>query len=178
MSLYDNSVMPRIGLIADSHGLAERTTRAAAQLAEDGAEMLLHLGDICAESVLDALLVAPPKSQSPLPVYIVFGNMDFEVGRMARYAGLLGIAVHHPIGRLSLGDADVAFTHGHDRSLLIDALDDGVDYLFYGHTHVAADDREGETRMINPGALHRTSAPSVALLDTDTDVLTRIPILP
>ena len=169
--------MPRIGLIADSHGLAEPTTRAAARLAEDGAEMLLHLGDICAESVLDALLVAPPGSQPSLPVHIVFGNMDFEISSMARYAGSLGIAVHHPTGRLSMGNVDVAFTHGHDRPLLIDALDDGVDYLFYGHTHVAADHREGETRMINPGALHRTPAPSVALLDTDTDVLTSIPIL-
>ena len=45
------------------------------------------------------------------------------------------------------------------------------DYLLSGHSHVAADRREGGTRRINPGALHEAEAYSVALLDLGADEL-------
>ncbi|RLS46748.1 MAG: metallophosphoesterase, partial [Planctomycetota bacterium] len=48
---------------------------------------------------------------------------------------------------------------------------EGVDYLLHGHTHVCRDERHGATRIINPGALHRASEFTVALLDTDSDEL-------
>ena len=168
--------MPRIGLISDSHASAAITGRAAALLADRGAEMLLHLGDICSEPVLDALLAPAPGAGSPLPVHIVFGNMDFETESLGRYARRLGIEVDHPAGRLDCGAARLAFMHGHEKSPVLAALEEGVDYLCYGHTHVAADERHGKTRMINPGALYRTPAPSVALLDTGTDTLEKVAV--
>ena len=168
--------MPRIGLISDSHASAGITARAAGLLTDGGAEILLHLGDICSEPVLDALLVPAPGDGSPLPVRIVFGNMDFETASLGRYAQMLGIEVDHPAGRMDLGTARLAFTHGHEASTVMAALRDGVDYLCYGHTHVAADERRGKTRMINPGALYRTPAPSVAILDTSTDTLQTIAV--
>jgi predicted phosphodiesterase len=45
------------------------------------------------------------------------------------------------------------------------------DYLFYGHSHQIADERDGPTRWVNPGALHRATTWTVALLDLDTDTL-------
>ena len=43
--------------------------------------------------------------------------------------------------------------------------DDGVDFLLHGHTHTVQDERVGRTRVINPGALHRASRYTCALLD-------------
>jgi predicted phosphodiesterase len=35
----------------------------------------------------------------------------------------------------------------------------------YGHTHVAAIDRHGETIVLNPGAIYRASPHSIAVVD-------------
>ena len=160
--------MARIGLISDSHARAAITARAATMLAEAGAECLLHMGDLCAEEVFDALLVTAPETGQILPVHVVFGNMDLDADRMERYARGLGIHVDHPAGRLTFDGVRLAFTHGHERSAVLAALEEGVDYLFYGHTHVATDEQRARTRLINPGALFRTAVPTVALLDTAT----------
>jgi len=170
--------MPRIGLISDSHGHAEITRRAAAMLAEAGAQVLLHLGDICSESVIDTLLVSAPGESQPLPVHLVFGNMDFDVAAMGRYARSLGICVDHPVGRLDCGPVSLVFLHGHDQAALIGPLEEQIAYICYGHTHVADDRHRARTRMINPGALSRTAAPSVALLDTEADLLESIAVPP
>ena len=59
--------MPIIGLISDSHGDAPITRRAAELLARRGADLLLHLGDVGNEAVIDALLVTSADSDQPLP---------------------------------------------------------------------------------------------------------------
>jgi predicted phosphodiesterase len=68
-------------------------------------------------------------------------------------------------GLISLGGCRLAVTHGDlDQELRrLAALE--PDYLFSGHTHVASDVQKGPTRWINPGALHRASVWTVALLD-------------
>ena len=43
--------------------------------------------------------------------------------------------------------------------------------MIHGHTHRQADRREGRTRIINPGALHRAATKTVAILDTVEDEL-------
>ena len=40
-----------------------------------------------------------------------------------------------------------------------------------GHSHMAHDRRDGPTRRINPGALHRAAEFTAALLDPGTDEL-------
>ena len=45
------------------------------------------------------------------------------------------------------------------------------DYLLFGHSHHATDERDGVTRCINPGALSRAAQYTVALLDLETDAL-------
>jgi predicted phosphodiesterase len=38
----------------------------------------------------------------------------------------------------------------------------------YGHTHVAAIDRHGDTLVVNPGAIYRASRHTVAIVDLPT----------
>lgn len=157
-----------IGVLSDSHGRADMTAAAVAALTEAGAEMLLHLGDIETEAVLDELVGHNAR--------IVFGNCDWEERALASYAGHMDIAVDHPAGRLDVDGRVVAYTHGHLESPVSDALEDGVDYLLHGHTHEKRDKQMGSTRVINPGALFRAARYTVALLNPAADTLRFIEI--
>jgi predicted phosphodiesterase len=70
----------------------------------------------------------------------------------------------------------LAVTHGDsDRELRrLEAQE--PHYLLTGHTHQVADRQSGSIRWINPGALHRASTWTVALLDLATNQLRVLPI--
>ncbi len=162
--------MARIGLLSDSHGRAAVTRQAVAILVEQGAELLVHLGDIESPQVLDELLV-PGTDGSVLPVHVVFGNVDYDAEDLGRYARSLGIEVAHPVGTLTFDGRELVFMHGHDGRAMAQALLREVAWLCSGHTHRPGDVRQGATRLINPGALHRAPQYTVALLDTAGDEL-------
>src|SRR5690606_18961183 len=128
-----------------------------------GAELLLHLGDIETEAVIDELAGHNAR--------IVFGNCDYDEQSLARYAELLDVHVDHPAGELTADGRRIVFTHGHLRGPVDAALRDGADYLLHGHTHEVRDERIGGTRLINPGALFRAPRYTVALLDPASDSL-------
>ena len=163
--------MARIGLLSDSHGRADTTRRAVQTLLSLQVDLILHLGDVGSPEVIDQLLVAAPSSSDPLPVHIVFGNIDGNAQTLARYSRHLGIIVDHPVGRLEIDGKELIFTHGDNAQLMADAVRRGATWLCHGHTHRAADEHRGKTRVINPGALYRAASYSVAVLDTTTDEL-------
>jgi putative phosphoesterase len=162
--------VPRIGLLADSHGRDATTRRAIDLLLDHDAQMLVHLGDVETTAVIDALAGVDHEGQ-PIESHMVFGNCDWNADALGRYARDLGVLVDHPAGRIDLEDGQVIFCHGHNQQIMHQALHQKVRYLCHGHTHVADDSRHGPTRLINPGALHRAAEYSVALLDTDADQL-------
>lgn len=157
--------MPRVGLLSDSHGDAAATRRGVRLLIAQRAQTLLHLGDVGTTQVIDELLVEGIESR------LVFGNTDMDIRGLTGYARDLRIAVDHPVGRLTWNGKSLAFTHGHRPGAMTQALQDQVHYLCHGHTHETRDDRHGRTRIINPGALFRATRHTVAILDTDADVL-------
>ncbi len=166
--------MPRIGLLSDSHGRAGTTRRAVTTLQIQGAELLIHLGDIGSMEVLDQLLAQHSSNGSPnkpIPAHLVFGNVDWDAASMTRYAQHLGLNVAHPVGELLIDGKKIRFMHGDDPQAMGKALSDQVDYLLHGHSHRMRDERQGKTRIINPGALFRAQTYSVAMLDTQTDQL-------
>jgi putative phosphoesterase len=170
--------MRRVGLLSDSHGRADTTERAVALLLQQGAELLVHLGDVGTPEVLEALVAAPPGSRQPVPAQVVFGNTDRDPAELERYAGHLGLTVAHPMGQLMLDGHTLAFCHGHEPRRMNEALDQSVAYLCHGHTHRATDQRRGPTRVINPGALYRARQYTVALLDAGADRLSFLPVPP
>ncbi|MCC7146220.1 MAG: YfcE family phosphodiesterase [Phycisphaeraceae bacterium] len=161
--------MALIGLLSDSHGQFVPTRLAVELLVTQGARLLIHLGDLGSERVIDALLTQAPESGRIIPAHLVFGNADTEPGALGRYAAGLGIAVDDPMGRLVLDGKTILFTHGHDSGLMNKARQAQVDYLCHGHSHQIVDQHVGATHVINPGALFRAQALTVALLDTEKD---------
>lgn len=151
-----------IGVLSDSHGRVETTRRAVGLLLGRGVDLLLHLGDIGSEGVIDELVGYPAR--------IVLGNCDDERA-LGRYAALMGVKPDHPAGRLEIDGKTIIFTHGHLPGVLDDAVREGADYVLHGHTHEVRDQRIGRTRVVNPGALFRADRYTAAVLDPATDGL-------
>lgn len=151
----------RIGILSDTHDQLSRTSRAVALLGDEGAEVLIHCGDLTTTDIVHECGV--------YLCHFVFGNNDFdEAGLRAAMAVAGGVCLETG-GEVALGGKRIAVTHGdvvRDVKRLAAA---GPDYLLFGHTHVPTDHRDGPVRYINPGALYRASEHTVALLDTATD---------
>ncbi|MHC5112800.1 MAG: YfcE family phosphodiesterase [Planctomycetota bacterium] len=155
--------MSAIGILADSHGRADTTARAVRALEDAGAEIFVHLGDIETEAVIDELVGRR--------AHLVFGNCDYDADALARYARHVGVQVDGLVGHLEVGGRRITFTHGHIRSPMDEAIAAGDDYLLHGHTHELRDERVGDTRVINPGALFRAVRYTAAVLDPERDQL-------
>lgn len=129
-----------------------------------GADYYIHCGDVGENSMLEQL--------AGLPAAFVWGNNDFDRAGMRRYAADIGVRCLGGYGVVELEGKKLGVMHGDDFALKREVLQDQqLDYLFLGHTHVPADERVGRTRIINPGALHRASQKTAALLDLATDGL-------
>lgn len=161
MTEHRYSATTVLGLLADSHGRADTTRRAVDRLIESGAQVLLHLGDVCDDSVLDAL--------AGLKAHVVFGNCDGNARLLGEYARSIGLEVDHPCGRLLLGDRSVVFAHGDDPQHEQNAISACADYFCHGHTHRIRDERANETRIVNPGALFRAGRYTVGRLEPAAD---------
>ncbi len=160
----------KVGILSDSHGDVRRTTAGLDLLLQHPLAALCHCGDIGSESVLTALSAACLPRR--IPVYAVLGNVDLFEGELTNFPDGLGVRVCGRRAELELGGRRIVVIHGDDAQSLAAAVQSQqYDYCLTGHTHVADDHREGRTRIINPGALHRARPPSVAVLDLDTDEL-------
>lgn len=165
----------RLGLLSDSHEDALETQLAVRALCARGADALLHLGDVCAREVIDELAGAHRDGER-IPARLVFGNMDFETDDDARYAAHLGVACDHPIGVYQMAGKRLIAHHGHFGGVEEAVIEGGADYYLHGHTHRLRDEQVGATRIINPGALHRASRHTCALLEPATGSLEIIEI--
>jgi uncharacterized protein len=169
-----------IGLISDTH-IPRRMKRLpdAALRAMDGADLILHAGDVD-----DPAALAPLRAIAP--VHAVRGNIHFH-----EFSD--GGAALPAVVELSLAGQHVVLTHGHRLgprgfwlkgrdaiNRLFGLADNGVfnqnairrlaqsypeaDIVVFGHTHRALVKRVGHTLFINPGAVCSTwnEQPSVA----------------
>jgi putative phosphoesterase len=151
----------KIGILSDTHDKLARTRYAVQFLKSHGAELLVHCGDFTGPEVLVECSV--------LPLYFVFGNNDCDtVPDLRETAANHGAICLGWGGEFTVDETRIAVTHGHLTSELRPLLKAQPQYLFTGHSHVQHDRQEGSVRRINPGALHRASEFTVALLDLES----------
>lgn len=155
----------KIGIISDTHGQAVRLQSAIQVLLARGAEALVHCGDIGNTACLVAL------SDAAVPAFAVAGNSDGSIEDLEMFADAVGVNFHKDVLHMKLdGQSSLAITHGHLSAVLRQLIGSGkLAYVLHGHTHMQRDERIGDTRVLNPGALHHTELPTVALLDTQLD---------
>jgi putative phosphoesterase len=135
-----NEQTRRIFVLADTHNRLPKTVVEMA----NGADEIWHLGDVCAESIVDELSAIGPQ------LTVVRGNCDSNfdwplVVDLIR-GGLRFRLQHIPPDRPP-GDVDI---------------------LLHGHTHVPRRERSGSVLFLNPGCVTRANQgapPSVAWLD-------------
>jgi putative phosphoesterase len=153
----------RIGILSDTHDHVARTARAVSLLIAEGAEALIHCGDLTGPDVVQEC--------GGLPSYYVFGNNDFNESGLRRAMAIVGGVCLDWGGQVELGGRRIAVTHGDSLREVRRLAALAPDYLLFGHSHITEDRREGPTRWINPGALHRAAAWTVAVLDLESDDL-------
>jgi uncharacterized protein len=130
----------RIFVLADTHNRLPETVR---KIAKD-ADEIWHLGDVCAETILDELRAIEPQ------VIVVRGNCD------SNYEWPLVV---------DLARNGLKFRLQH---IPPDHLPDDVDLVLHGHTHVPRNERRGSVLYLNPGCVTRANQgapPSVAWLE-------------
>jgi putative phosphoesterase len=153
----------RVGILSDTHDQVDRTSRAVALLAREGAEVLLHLGDLCGPDVVYAC--------AGQPAYFIWGNNEVDLDALRAAIRQIGGTCLEWDGEITLTGRRIAMTHGDRPGSYRRLLESSPDYLLSGHSHVPHDHRHGSTRCINPGALHRAARHTVALLDLAADEL-------
>ena len=130
----------RVFVLADTHNRLPESVKKMAEHADE----IWHLGDVCAEAILDELRAIGPR------VIVVRGNCDsnFEwplVRDLVR--GGLKFRLQHVPPDHPLEDVDV---------------------LLHGHTHVPRNERCGRVLFLNPGCVtrpNRGAPPSIAWLE-------------
>jgi putative phosphoesterase len=152
----------RLGILSDTHDQLARARLAVRLLRTEGADALVHCGDLTGPNMVAVCAV--------LPCYFTFGNHDADMVPELRGAITKAGAVCLGWGgEVTLAGKRVAVTHGHMSSDVRRLMAGRPDYLLPGHSHIASDWHDGLTRRINPGALHEADRYTVALLDLEAD---------
>jgi len=148
----------RLGIISDTHGHVELTRSAVRMLESLEVDAVLHCGDIGSIEVVELF--------AKWPTHFVFGNCDDGSAGFAAAIEAAGQTCHGMFGDLDFEGVRVALLHSHDRRRFREIIDGGrYQLVCYGHTHVAAVDRHGETLVVNPGAIYRADPHSIAIVD-------------
>ncbi len=146
----------KLGIISDTHGNLPNTIHAAEIFRQAGVQEIIHCGDIGSAGVVTALADAP--------CHYVLGNTDMP-GTMTRAILDANQMCYDYLGMISREGVQIAFLHGHDWRTLEELIESQrFDLICTGHTHEFHWMQQGKTRLLNPGALHRTGSPSVVIL--------------
>jgi putative phosphoesterase len=152
----------RIGILSDTHDQLVLTRQAVDLLIREGAEALIHCGDMTGPDIVRAC--------AKLPCTFAFGNHDADnVPALERAIVEVGGTCVASGGIVELAGKRIAVLHGHVGMKAM--LARTPDYLVHGHSHIAANARIGVTRRICPGALDRADSLTVAILDTESGEL-------
>ena len=148
----------KIGLISDTHLMGNHVPQAVVS-AFQGADMILHAGDVVVTGLLESLTAIAP-------VTAVHGNMDppglyaaLPARRVVEASGtriglIHGDGVPHP-DRVLATPICFAALHAY---LLSEFGGSSPDCVVYGHTHQAHVETYRGVLMINPGSATRGSS--------------------
>lgn len=159
----------KICILSDSHDHRALLNAAVQAAKAQGAEAVVHCGDIVAPSTIRTL------QKFGLPVHAIHGNNTGDLVHMAKYAHEDGSVLRY-YGQ----DAGIVL---HGRRIFIVhyphyaramALTGDWDIVCYGHDHKAAIEKMrniggGETLLLNPGSVAGIGAAATYMLgDLDT----------
>lgn len=152
-----------IAILADSHDHIPNLQKAVSLANREGAELLIHCGDLISPFMLPYLHAFQGQ------VHLIYGNNAGDQHLIAsRCATVFDNIQHHGShGAIVAGSFRIALHH-YPEIAREQALTGIHDLVCYGHDHIFRVERIGSCLLINPGdLLGKDAIPTFALLDTD-----------
>jgi len=157
----------KIAIISDSHDNVPNLEKALAIIKNQGVELIIHCGDLCAPSMLSKVIA--PDFQGE--IHIVHGNVG-DPDLLEKIAKkFTNVTVHGEIGEIKIENKKIAFTHFPEEGKKL-AESQKYDIVFYGHTHKPWEEKINKCRLVNPGTLAGMFYKATfAIYDTETNEL-------
>lgn len=150
----------KICIVSDSHDRADALTQAVRDAKEQGAEAVIHCGDLIgAHTIRPAIALG-------LPLHLIHGNNVGDaqaLHKLARASG--GLLHYHGVdARLEIAGRKVCVMHYHDYGYAMACTGDW-DLVCCGHSHQAearkvANVKGAQTWLVNPGTVAGLAAPA------------------
>ena len=142
----------KIGILSDTHKKTKLAQKAIAHLVKNGAEFLIHSGDIGEPETLELL------KNSGLKYVAVYGNNDAHLASYHNQYNLVQEPYYFKLANTKFKLMHLPFYMNPD-----------ADVIIFGHTHIFECDFKNNTLFLNPGeACARNKAVSeCAMLEVD-----------
>jgi len=154
----------KICIVSDSHDRADALARAVRDAKAQGAEAVIHCGDLIGAQTLK------PALAYELPVHLINGNNAGDAQALHRLVSASDgrFRYHGADGRIELGGRKIFLVHYDDYGYAMACTGDW-ELVCCGHSH-HADVREvtsvkgGRTWLVNPGTVAGLAAPATWVL--------------
>jgi len=160
----------KIGIVSDSHDRADMLSMAVQQAKAEGAEAIVHCGDLIGAQTVRASL------KSGLAIHLIHGNNIGDPQMLHQVAHGSDGLLHYYGGdaRLDIGGKRIFVVHYPDYGYAMACTGDW-DLVCCGHSHVAetrrvANVKGGATWLVNPGTVAGLAAPPTWIL-ADLDAM-------
>ena len=149
----------RLGVVSDSHNHVSHVLAATEVLRREHVAAIVHCGDVGGGDVVELF--------ADWPTHFVAGNCDHS-GQLAAIVARHGQTYHAVRAELELAGRSIAVLHSHVPGSLAAAIQSQqFDLVCYGHTHRLEHQQSGRTHILNPGALHRATTYTIAIVDLE-----------
>jgi len=150
----------KICIVSDSHDRADALAQAVQQAKGQGAEAVIHCGDVIGTQTLRAAMAVG------LPLHVIHGNNLGDPVSLSRWARDSNgqLQYHGPDARLELGGRKIFVVH-YPEYVYAMACTGDWDLVCCGHSHVAGvgqvkNVRGTTTWLVNPGTVAGLAAPA------------------
>jgi len=138
----------KIGILSDIHDHVWNLKKALGTDELQNTDTMLFCGDLCAPFIIKLLGQGYDK-----PIHLVLGNNDGDVAAiMANAANFPHIHIHGEYFRGEFEGKTFAMNHYPEKARKL-SEHGGYDVVCYGHNHTLAEEKSGNTLLINPGTI-------------------------
>src|SRR5688572_26957427 len=154
----------KLCIVSDSHDRSDALAEAVRAAAAEGAEAVIHCGDVIGTQTLRAAMSVG------LPIHLIHGNNLGDPVSLSRWANESGglLEYHGADARLNLNGRRIFVVHYPEYGYAMACTGDW-DLVCCGHSHVAGCERVdnvkgGKTWLVNPGTVAGLAAPCTWVL--------------
>ena len=154
----------KVCIVSDSHDRADPLGAAVAQAASEGAQVVIHCGDVIGTQTLRPALAVG------LPIHVIHGNNLGDPVSLSRWARERPQQLHYhgQDARIELDGRKIFVVHYPEYGYAMACTGDW-DLVCCGHSHVAVMDqvrnvRNTTTWLVNPGTIAGLAAPKTWIL--------------